>query len=92
VKAPLELARVGWTLALTLGIAGCFSWRPYEPAVPLAQSPGLPYRLRATLDDSSQVELTSPFVRAGTLYGRSGRIGTPWPSPSPPSRGSNGSG
>lgn len=59
-------------MALMLGVAGCFSWRPYEPAAPLARSPDLPYRLRATLVDSSQVELTSPFVRADTLYGRSG--------------------
>jgi hypothetical protein len=32
----------------------------------------LPDRLRATLADSSRVELTSPFVQADTLYGRSG--------------------
>ena len=60
------------TLALTLSLAGCFSWRPYEPAAPLSQSTGLPRRLRATLADSSRVELTAPFVRADTLYGRSG--------------------
>ncbi len=29
-------------------------------------------RLRATLADSTRVELTSPFMRADTLYGRSG--------------------
>ena len=65
--SPLALA-----LALALSLTGCFSWRPYEPAAPLSQSTGLPYRLRATLADSSRVELTSPFVRADTLYGRSG--------------------
>jgi len=61
-----------WILAFALAIGGCFTWRPYEPAVPLGQSGGLPYRLRATLADSTQVELTSAFVRADTLYGRSG--------------------
>jgi hypothetical protein len=72
VKAQLSLPCACSTLALALSLVGCFSWRPYEPAAPLSQSMGLPYRLRATLADSSRVELTSPFVRADTLYGRSG--------------------
>jgi hypothetical protein len=62
----------GSALVLLLGLAGCATWRPYEPAAPLSDATALPYRLRATLADSSRVELTSPFVRADTLYGRSG--------------------
>jgi hypothetical protein len=61
-----------WIVPVALGLMGCFGWGPYEPAAPLSSSVGLPYRLRATLADSSLVELTSPFVRADTLYGRSG--------------------
>jgi hypothetical protein len=61
-------------IALTFAIAttGCFSWRPYEPAAPLTEASSLPYRLRATLADSSRVDLTAPFVQADSLYGRSG--------------------
>lgn len=66
------MIRPRWPVVCALGLAGCFGWRPYEPAAPLSDSVGVPYRLRATLSDSSLVELTSPFVRADTLYGRSG--------------------
>lgn len=65
-------ARTCSLLALALLVEACFSWRFYEPTTPLSQAEGLPYRLRATLTDSTQVELTSPFVKADTLYGRSG--------------------
>ncbi len=64
--------RPWWSIPVVLGIAGCAGWGPYEPAAPLSNDTGLPYRLRATLADSSRVELTSPFVKADTLYGRSG--------------------
>ncbi len=72
MRAHLRLRWACGALALGLSLAGCFSWRPWEPAAPLSPSAGLPYRLRATLGDSSRVQLTSPFVRADTLYGRSG--------------------
>ena len=72
MKAQLRLPWACSTLVIALSLVGCFSWRPYEPAAPLSQSARLPYRLRATLADSSRVELSSPFVRADTLYGRSG--------------------
>jgi hypothetical protein len=72
VRPPLRPAHSWWPLAVGLGLAGCVGWRSYEPAAPLSNSTGLPYRLRATLTDSRRVELTSPFVRADTLYGRSG--------------------
>lgn len=72
MKAKLRLSRTCSGVALALWVSGCFSWRPYEPVAPLSHSTRLPYRLRATLADSSRVELTSPFVRADTLYGRSG--------------------
>jgi hypothetical protein len=72
VKLRLDLLRVCGPVACTLAAAACFSWRPYEPAAPLSASSGLPRRLRATLADSSRVELTAPFVRGDTLYGRSG--------------------
>ncbi len=58
-------------LALIL-LGGCFSWRTYDAPAPLSSSAKLPYRLRATLTDSSHVDLTAPFVRADTLIGRSG--------------------
>ena len=66
------LARSCWPIAVAVGFTGCVGWKSYAPAAPLSSSTGLPYRLRATLSDSSRVELTSPFVRADTLYGRSG--------------------
>ena len=72
VGAQFKLLSVAWVVAVALGLTGCFGWGPYEPEAPFSESPGLPYRLRATLADSQQVELTSPFVRADTLYGRSG--------------------
>lgn len=72
MKAQLRVLCACSIVTLAPGLPGCFSWRPYEPAVPLSPSTGLPYRLRATLADSTRVELTSPFVRADTLYGRSG--------------------
>lgn len=53
-------------------LGGCFSWRAYDAAAPLSSSAKLPYRMRATLADSSHVDLTAPFVRADTLFGRSG--------------------
>lgn len=63
-----ELILLGFAIATM----GCFTWKPYEPAAPLTESTSLPYRLRATLADSSRVDLTSPFVRADSIYGRSG--------------------
>jgi hypothetical protein len=54
----------------TFGLGGCATWRAYEltPGPGVEQS--LPYRLRATREDSARIALTSPFVRADTLYGR----------------------
>lgn len=62
--------RTGSAAALALALAGCATWHPWEPAAPLAQSSDLPYRLRATMADSTRVVLTAPFVRADSLYGR----------------------
>jgi hypothetical protein len=64
---------VAWlpvTCALTL--AGCVGWGPYESPAPLSESRGVPYRLRGTMTDGRRVELTSPFVRTDTLFGRTG--------------------
>lgn len=72
MRTPLTLPRSALAAAVALGLTGCFGWAPYEPAAPLSRAHGLPYRLRATLADSHRVELTSPFVRADTLYGRTG--------------------
>ena len=72
MRAHFRIAPAWVAAAFTLGGAGCSSWRPYEPPVPLSQSILLPSRLRVTLADGSQAELNSPFVRADTLYGRSG--------------------
>ncbi|HUR96254.1 MAG TPA: hypothetical protein VMY76_16865 [Gemmatimonadales bacterium] len=72
MRAPPTLSRLCFGLAFTISSVGCFSWRPYEPAAPLSAVGKLPHRLRASLADSSRVELTAPFVRADSLYGRSG--------------------
>jgi hypothetical protein len=51
-------------------IAGCASWQTYDSARMLRPGQALPYQLRATLADSSRTELTAPFVRSDSLYGR----------------------
>jgi hypothetical protein len=57
-------------LALLALLSGCAIWHAYEPAVTLRAGQSLPYQMRATQADSSQVELTAPFVRSDSLYGR----------------------
>lgn len=56
-------------LLLALGAAGCFTWRPYEPTAPLAQSPKLPHRVRVFVGDLA-LPLNSPRVRRDSLFGR----------------------
>ena len=56
-------------LLLALGAAGCFTWRPYEPTAPLAQSPKLPHRVRVFVGDLA-LPLNSPHVRRDSLFGR----------------------
>jgi hypothetical protein len=51
-------------------IAGCASWQTYDSARMLRPAQSLPYQLRATRADSSRTELTAPFVRSDSLYGR----------------------
>ncbi len=51
-------------------IAGCASWQTYDSARMLRPARSLPYQLRATRADSSRTELTAPFVRSDSLYGR----------------------
>jgi hypothetical protein len=60
----------GTGLVLLL-IAGCASWRAYDPALTLHAGQSLPYQIRATRADSSRLMLTDPFVRSDSLYGRS---------------------
>jgi hypothetical protein len=57
-------------VVLVFALTGCVSWRPFDAASALATGRFLPYRLRATRQDSTRVALTAPFVRADTLYGR----------------------
>jgi hypothetical protein len=57
-------------LLLSLGAAGCFTWRPYEPAAPLAESPKLPQRVRVFAGDLAPLPLNSPYVRHDSLLGR----------------------
>jgi hypothetical protein len=57
-------------LLLAFGAAGCFTWRPYEPAAPLSESPKLPQRVRVFTVDSARVPLNSPYVRHDSLFGR----------------------
>ena len=57
-------------LTLTIGLSGCYSWHAYEYPSPDAAEP-VPFRLRATRHDSSQVVLTDAVLRDDTLYGYS---------------------
>ena len=50
--------------------AACATWRPYESNPKLQPDQSLPHQLRAVRSDSSRLELTDPFVRADSLYGR----------------------
>ena len=50
--------------------AGCASWHTYDSARTLRPGQSLPYQMRATRADSSRTELTAPFVRFDSLYGR----------------------
>ena len=50
--------------------AACTTWLPYEGNPKLQPDQSLPFQLRATRSDSSQVSLADPFVRADSLYGR----------------------
>ena len=61
-------------VCLLLGflVAGCATWRPYDTGAGLSAGQSLPYRLRATRQDSTRLALTAPFVRADTLYGGRG--------------------
>jgi hypothetical protein len=51
-------------------IAGCASWHTYDSARTLQPGQSLPYQIRATRADSSRIELTAPFVRSDSLFGR----------------------
>jgi hypothetical protein len=55
---------------LLLLIAGCASWRAYEPVRTLQPGQSLPNLMRATRADGSRTELSAPFVRSDSLYGR----------------------
>jgi hypothetical protein len=55
---------------LLLLFAGCASWHTYDSARTLQPGQSLPYQLRAMRADSSRVELTEPFIRSDSLYGR----------------------
>ncbi len=55
---------------LAFGTAACFTWRPYEPAAPLAESSDLPQRVRVFAGDSAPIPLNSPYVRRDSLFGR----------------------
>jgi hypothetical protein len=57
-------------ILLSLGAAGCFAWRPWEPAAPLAGGAHLPHRVRVTTEDSTRVALNGPYVRGDSLFGR----------------------
>ena len=50
--------------------SGCASWHAYDSARALHPGQSLPYQVRATRSDSSRIELTAPFVRSDSLYGR----------------------
>lgn len=58
------------TTALLLLLGACATWQPYDAPGPAQSDQNLPYRIRATRADSSRVALTSPFLKADSLYGR----------------------
>jgi hypothetical protein len=55
---------------LLMLVTGCASWHTYDSARTLHSGQSLPYQVRATRPDSSRIELTAPFVRSDSLYGR----------------------
>ena len=57
-------------LLLSVGAAGCFAWRPWEPAAPLAEGADLPHRVRVTTEGSKRVALNAPYIRGDSLFGR----------------------
>ncbi|MEA2724335.1 MAG: hypothetical protein QOH59_2106 [Gemmatimonadales bacterium] len=57
------------SLLLGFLVSGCATWRPYDTGPGLSAGQSLPYRLRATRQDSTRIALTAPFIRADTLYG-----------------------
>jgi hypothetical protein len=57
-------------MLLSLGAAGCFAWRPWQPAEPLARDADLPHRIRVTTEGSKRVALNAPYVRGDSLLGR----------------------
>lgn len=63
--------------ALVLG--SCTYWEPYAPLTPTAPSPALPSSLQVVSDTGAPLLLIEPFVRADTLFGRTGRdtVGLP---------------
>ena len=56
--------------ATVVALSSCASWRTYDSTGRLSPGQPLPYRLRATREDSSRIALNAPFVRSDTLYGR----------------------
>ncbi|HEX7336089.1 MAG TPA: hypothetical protein VF252_02680 [Gemmatimonadales bacterium] len=63
-----------WFLAgLALFLGSCTYWEPYAPLASTGPSPDLPSSLQVVSDTGSPLLLTEPFVRADTLFGRTGR-------------------
>ena len=58
------------TTALLLLLGACATWQPYDAPGTLQPNQNLPYQIRATRADSSRVALTSPFLKADSLFGR----------------------
>jgi hypothetical protein len=64
------VTRLALPVLLALTAAGCFTWRPWEPAAPLAQGADLPHRVRVTAGEKKPVALNAPYVRNDSLFGR----------------------
>jgi hypothetical protein len=62
--------RFALPVLLSIGAAGCFTWRPWTPAAPLSGGADLPNRIRVTTDAAKPVPLNAPYVRGDSLYGR----------------------
>ena len=74
----MRRCRIWPRFGVTLLLGSCTYWESYPPLAPTSPS-RLPSSLRVAFDTGTSVLLVDPFVRADTLFGRTGRntVGVP---------------